>query len=383
MPSKKIARKNAVNKVAVRKNTTAKVVVRRKSATATSTRSIAPSGYGKFLTSLKSHIRGAQLQAAAALHKELTQLYWYIGSEILQRQEKEGWGTKVVDRLAHDLEVAFPEMTGFSRSNLLYMRAFAEAYPDRKAIEQFMMQLPWAHNMVLLDKLKRPEERMWYAKATVQFGWSRAVLALQIKAKAHKKHGKAITNFKQTLAPEHSDLAHQTLKDPYTFDFLSIAADATEHDLENGLVDHIQKFLLSLGVGFAFVGRQFHLEVDGDDYYIDLLFYHLRMRCYFVIDLKMREFKPEFVSKIGFYLSAVDDQFRHADDKPTLGLLLCKGAKKLTVEYALRGTNQPIGVSEWNTKLVASLPKKFQRMLPSTEEIEKELVRKPRRKVRK
>ncbi|MBK6884440.1 MAG: DUF1016 family protein [Flavobacteriales bacterium] len=367
----------------VRKSATNKVVVRRKKTSATTERAIAPSGYGKFLTSLKKHIRGAQLNAAATLHRELTQLYWRIGSEILLRQEKEGWGTKVVDRLAHDLEIAFPEMTGFSRSNLLYMRAFAEAYPDRKPIEQFVMQLPWAHNMVLLDKLKRPEERLWYAKATVQFGWSRSVLALQIKAKAHKKHGKAITNFKQTLAPEHSDLAHQTLKDPYTFDFLTIAADAPERDLENGLVDHIQKFLLSLGVGFAFVGRQFHLEIDGDDYYIDLLFYHLRMRCYFVIDLKMREFKPEFVSKIGFYLSAVDDQFRYMDDKPTLGLLLCKGAKKLTVEYALRGTNQPIGVSEWNTKLVASLPKKFQKMLPSTAEIEQELVSKRRRRTKK
>lgn len=383
MAAKKVVRKAPISKVPVKKSTTAKVVVQKKKTSATSERAIAPSGYGKFLTSLKKHIRSAQLSAAVALNKELTQLYWQIGSEILQRQRKEGWGTKVVDRLAHDLEVAFPEMAGFSRSNLLYMRAFAEAWPDRKVIEQFVMQLPWAHNMVLLDKLKRPEERLWYAKATIQFGWSRSVLALQIKAKAHKKHGKAITNFKQTLAPEHSDLAHQTLKDPYTFDFLTIAADATERDLENGLVDHIQKFLLSLGVGFAFVGRQFHLEVDGSDYYIDLLFYHLRMRCYFVIDLKMHEFKPEFVSKIGFYLSAVDDQFRNGDDKPTLGLLLCKGAKKLTVEYALRGTNQPIGVSEWNTKLVASLPKRFQNMLPSTAEIEKELVNKRHRKTKK
>ncbi|MBP7514718.1 MAG: DUF1016 family protein [Flavobacteriales bacterium] len=343
-------------------------------------RMIAPAGYGRFLASLKGRIRSAQLNAASTLQRELTRLYWHIGREILLRQEKEGWGTRVVDRLASDLQAEFPEMAGFSRSNLLYMRAFAEAYPDPAIVQQVAAQLPWAHNMVLLDKLKRTDDRLWYATAAVRHGWSRSVLAVQIAAKAHKRHGKAITNFKRTLPPERSDLAHQTLKDPYTFDFLTLGMDARERELEQGLVEHVQKFLMELGVGFAFLGRQFHLEVEGEDYYMDLLFYHVRLRCYVVIDLKMGAFKPEYVGKMGFYLSAVDEELRHADDQPTIGLLLCKGAKKLTVEYALRGINKPIGVSEWNTKLVAELPKKLQRLLPSTAEIEKELEKKPGKK---
>jgi len=344
---------------------------------------IAPAGYGKFLASLKGHIRNAQLNAASTLQRELTGLYWHIGREILLRQEKEGWGTKVVDRLASDLQAEFPEMAGFSRSNLLYMRAFAEAYPDAAIVQQVAAQLPWAHNMVLLDKLKRTEDRLWYATAAMRHGWSRSVLALQIAAKVHKRQGKAITNFKRTLPPDRSDLAHQTLKDPYTFDFLTLGMDARERELERGLVEHVQKFLMELGVGFAFLGRQFHLEVEGEDYYMDLLFYHVRLRCYVVIDLKMGPFKPEYVGKMGFYLSAVDEELRHADDQPTIGLLLCKGAKKLTVEYALRGINKPIGVSEWNTKLVAELPKKLQRLLPSAAEIERELEKKPGKKQRK
>ena len=346
-------------------------------------RTIAPAGYGKFLASLKGHIRNAQLSAASTLQRELTALYWHIGREILLRQEKEGWGTKVVDRLASDLQAEFPEMAGFSRSNLLYMRGFAEAYPDPGIVHQVAAQLPWAHNMVLLDKLKRTEDRLWYAAAAMRHGWSRSVLALQIATKAHKRHGRAITNFKHTLPPDRSDLAHQTLKDPYTFDFLTLGMDARERELEQGLVEHVQKFLIELGVGFAFLGRQFHMEVDGEDYFMDLLFYHVRLRCYVVIDLKMGAFKPEYVGKMGFYLSAVDAKLRHADDQPTIGLLLCKGAMKLTVEYALRGTNKPIGVSQWSAKLVAELPKKLQRLLPSTAEIEKELGKKPDRKQRK
>jgi predicted nuclease of restriction endonuclease-like (RecB) superfamily len=347
----------------------------------TASRTLAPAGYGKFLASLKGHIRNAQLNAASTLQRELTGLYWHIGREILQRQEKEGWGTKVVDRLSSDLQAEFPDMAGFSRSNLLYMRAFAEAYPDPAIVQRVAAQLPWAHNMALLDKLKRTEERLWYAAAAVQHGWSRSVLAAQIAAKAHRRHGKAITNFKHTLPPDRSDLAHQTLKDPYTFDFLTLGMGVRERELEQGLVEHIQKFLVELGVGFAFLGRQYHLEVDDEDFYIDLLFYHVRLRCYVVVELKMGPFKPEYVGKMGFYLSAVDAQLRHPDDQPTIGVLLCQDSRKLKVEYALRATNKPIGVSDWRTKFVSDLPKKMQRLLPSVSDIEKELKeRKPRKK---
>jgi predicted nuclease of restriction endonuclease-like (RecB) superfamily len=340
-------------------------------------RRVVPAGYPRFLTVLKDHIRQAQVKAALSVNSELIKLYWHIGREILLRQRKEGWGSKVVDRLGADLLAEFPEMTGLSPRNLLYMRAFADAYPDPSIVQQVAAQLPWAHNLVLLDKVKRTEDRLWYAAAAVRHVWSRSVLSLQIAARAHKRHGKAITNFQRTLPPGRSDLVQQTLKDPYTFDFLTLAVNARERELEQGLVEHVQKFLIELGVGFAFLGRQFHMEVEGEDYYMDLLFYHVRLRCYVVIDLKMGAFKPEYVGKMGFYLSAVDAELRHADDQPTIGLLLCKGAKKLTVEYALRGTNKPIGVSQWSTRLVAELPRKLQRLLPTAAQIEKELEKKP------
>ena len=339
-------------------------------------RDVMPAGYNRFLGSLKERIRKAQLQAVLSVNAGLIELYWRIGREILVRQRREGWGAKVVDRLGHDLLKAFPGMTGLSPRNLLYMRAFAEAYPGIAIVQQVAAQLPWGHNMVLLDRLKTSELRAWYANATMRFGWSRSVLALQIEAKAHKRHGKAITNFKRTLPPERSDLLEQTLKDPYNFDFITLGPQARERDLQRKLVAHIRKFLLELGVGFAYMGEEYHMEIDGKDYYMDLLFYHVRLRCYFVIDLKMGEFLSEHVGKMGFYLSALDDQLKHPEDQPTIGLLLCKGARKLTVEYALRGTNKPIGVSEWNTKLVAELPKKLQRMLPTIARIEKELRKK-------
>lgn len=339
-----------------------------------------PNGYARFLAGLKERIRGSQLRAVRSVNKELISLYWLIGREILQRQQKEGWGAKVVERLGIDLQNEFPEMSGLSPRNLLYMRAFAEAYPEAAIVQQAAAQLPWAHNLVLLDKLRKPEERQWYGAAAVQYGWSRAMLSAQISAKAHKRHGRAVTNFKQTLPPERSDLVHQALKDPYTFDFLSLGVDAQERELEKGLVDHIQKFLVELGVGFAFLGRQYHLEVEDEDFYIDLLFYHVKLRCYVVVELKMGAFKPEYVGKMGFYLSAVDDQLRHADDQPTIGVLLCQGGKKLKVEYALRATNKPIGVSDWRTKLVSELPKKLQRMLPTTSELTNELTKPSPRK---
>jgi len=302
-----------------------------------------------------------------------------------------------VARLAEDLRTEFPEMTGFSRTIFLYMRALVEAWNERPIVQQPVGQLesadsltvvrefptippepvaslPWGHNLVLLSKLKKPAERIWYAKAALQHGWSRAVLTLQIESQAHKRMGKALTNFASTLPPPQSDLAEQVLKDPYTFDFLTLSADARERELELGLTEHIQKFLLELGVGFAFVGRQVHLEVGGEDYYLDLLFYHLKLRCFVVLDLKMEAFKPEFAGKMNFYLTAVDELMRHVEDQPTIGLLLCKEKNRLTVEYALRDVKKPIGVAEWKMRLVESLPKQFRGALPSVEDLEKGLA---------
>lgn len=337
------------------------------------------------------------MKAALSVNRELIALYWDIGRMILHQQQQEGWGAKVVARLATDLRSEFPEMAGFSRPNLLFMRAFAAAWSGtpivlqpvrqlsgailQQAVAKFpatppepVASLPWGHNLVLLTKLKQPAERLWYAWATLQHGWSRTVLTVQIETHAHRRMGKAVTNFAHTLPPAQSDLAQQVLKDPYTFDFLALASDARERELEQGLMDHIQKFLVELGVGFAFVGRQVHLEVGGEDYYLDLLFYHLTLRCFVVLDLKMEAFKPEFAGKMNFYLSAVDAQRRHADDEPTIGLLLCKENNRLTVEYALRDVKKPIGVAEWKTRLVESLPKKLRGALPSVEDFEQGLT---------
>jgi predicted nuclease of restriction endonuclease-like (RecB) superfamily len=332
-----------------------------------------PSRYGAVLADLKARVRAAQVRAVLSVNRELIQLYWQIGREILRCQREEGWGAKVVERLAKDLRAEFPEMHGFSRANLLSMRAFSEAYPDESIVQQLVGQLPWGHNVLLRAKIKDPEARLWYARQTLEHGWSRAVLTVQIETKAHARAGKALTNFRRTLPPSQSDLAQQTLKDPYTFDFLSLSAEARERELEQGLVDHIQKFLLELGVGFAFVGRQVHLEVGGEDYFIDLLFYHLKLRCFVVIELKMEPFKPEFAGKMNFYLSAVDDRMRNSQDQPSIGLLLCRDKNHITVEYALRHLAKPIGVAQWRTRLVESLPKKLEGTLPSVKELEKEL----------
>ncbi len=393
-----------------------------------------PSAYGSLLADLKRRVRSAQVRAALSVNRELVLLYWHIGREILRSQQAEGWGAKVIERLARDLRREFPDMGGLSPRNLKYMRAFAEAHSSGAFVQQlageFVQQLvaqlprpktgkpivqqaaaqlpaakvqqpvgqlaltkvqqpaaqlefdlppepfaslPWFHNCLLLDRVKNPADRLWYARQTLLHGWSRAVLAVQIDTKLHKRAGKALNNFAATLPPAQSDLAQQLLKDPYTFNFLSLGPDAQERDLENALIDHIQKFLLELGVGFAFVGRQVRLEVDGTEYPIDLLFYHLRLRCYFVIDLKMEAFEPRDAGQMNFYLAAVDDQMHHAGDQPAIGLLLCRDHKRLTVEYALRNCTTPIGVAKWRTKLVNSLPKKLRGLLPSVEELERKL----------
>jgi predicted nuclease of restriction endonuclease-like (RecB) superfamily len=332
-----------------------------------------PQDYPAFLQSLKERIRQAQVRAALSVNRELVLLYWQIGREILNRQEQEGWGAKVIDRLAQDLRQAFPQMKGFSPRNLKYMRAFAQAYPEEAFVQQAAAQIPWFHNCLILDRLKDPAEREWYIRACIQHGWSRAILEAQIETGLYRRQGAALTNFARTLPAPQSELAQQVLKDPYNFDFLSLHDEAVERDLERALLEHLQRFMLELGVGFAFVGSQYPLEVDGQDYYLDLLFYHLKLRCYVVIDLKMTEFKPEYAGKMNFYLSAVDDLLRHPTDGPTLGLILCKSKRKLTVEYALRDLAKPLGVSSF--QLAEALPKELEAALPSVEQLEAELRR--------
>lgn len=330
-----------------------------------------PPGYPAFVDDLKERIRNAQVRAALAVNRELVLLYWRIGRDILLRQREEGWGAKIINRLAADLRHAFPEMRGFSLRNLTYMRALAAAYPDEPFVQQVAAQLPWFHLCVLLDKIRDPTEREWYLRQALAHGWSRNVLVHQIESGLIARHGAAVTNFARTLPSPQSDLARQTLKDPYTFDFLTLAADARERDLERGLLRHLRDFLLELGVGFAFVGSQYPLTVGGQEYALDLLFYHLRLRCFVVIDLKVGAFAPEFAGKMHFYLNVVDDQLRHADDAPSIGLILCKERNRVVAEYALRGLDRPLGVAEY--RVTAALPERLRGDLPSVEAIAAEM----------
>ena len=331
----------------------------------------APEGYADWLADLKTRIHSARQRATLAVNRELVTLYWQIGRDILARQASQGWGAKVIDRLAHDLRNAFPEMKGFSRANLMYMRAFAEAWPDEQIVQQAVGQLPWGHNLVLLSRLKQPEQRLAYAQAAIEHGWSRNVLNIHIETRLLERTGRAVTNFAERLPAPGSDLARESLKDPYLFDFLDVGKEADEREIESALVKHITQFLLELGAGFAFVGRQVHLEVGGDDFFVDLLFYHLKLRCYVVIELKADKFKPEHLGQLGFYLTAVDRQVKAEQDNPTIGLLLCKSKNKVVAEYALGDKTQPMGISEY--KLLESLPEPLQTNLPSIEQIEKEL----------
>lgn len=330
-----------------------------------------PEGYADWLAELKGRIHSAQQRATLAVNRELVLLYWQIGHDILARQAEQGWGAKVIERLAHDLRTAFPDMKGFSRTNLMYMRAFAEAWPDEQIVQQAVGQLPWGHNLALLSKLKNREERLAYAQKTIENGWSRNVLVIQIETRLLERQGKAITNFAHRLPAPQSDLARESLKDPYCFDFLGLTDEANERDVESALVQHVTQFLLELGAGFAFVGRQVHLKVGGEDFFIDLLFYHLKLRCYVVIELKAGEFRPEHLGQLGFYLTTVDRQVKGEQDSPTLGLLLCKGKNKVVAEYALGDKTQPMGIAEY--KLLESLPEPLQTNLPSIEQIEREL----------
>ncbi len=327
--------------------------------------------YQDLLSLLKGRIRTAQVRAAASVNQELVLLYWGIGKEILARQRQDGWGTGVIERLSKDLRSEFPDMQGLSPRNLGYMKAFADAWPDESILQAPLAKLTWYHNLTLLEKVKPPEERLWYARQAIEHGWSRNILVIHIESGLYRRQGKALTNFQATLPPPQSDLAEQLLKDPYNFDFLTLTQEAQERDLERELLLHLRQFLIELGVGFAFVGSQVPLEVGGEDFRIDLLFYHLKLRCFVVIDLKMTPFKPEYAGKMNFYLSAVDALLRHPDDKPSIGLILCKTKSRIIAEYALRNMATPMGISEFRN--LEKLPEQLKGTLPTIEEIEAEL----------
>ena len=331
-----------------------------------------PEGYADWLADLKSRIHTAQQRATLGVNRELVLLYWQIGREILEWQASQGWGAKVIERLAHDLRTAFPAMKGFSPRNLKYMRAFAGAWPDAEFVQAVLAQLPWYHQLALLDKLPDPATRRWYAAKAIEHNWSRNILVMQIETRLRERSGKAVTNFEARLPSPPSDLARESLKDPYRFDFLGLTDAAQEREIENALVKHVTEFLLELGAGFAFVGRQVLLDVGGDEFFIDLLFYHLKLRCYVVIELKGGKFKPEHLGQLGFYLTAVDRQVKSEQDNPTIGLLLCKSKNKIVAEYALGDKTQPMGIAEY--KLLESLPAELQTSLPSIEQIERELA---------
>lgn len=327
--------------------------------------------YKALLSDLKRKIQEAQVRAGVAVNRELVLLYWTIGREILHRQKSEGWGAKVVDSLAWDLHLSFPYLKGFSARNLKYMRAFAEAWPVDEIVQAVLAQIPWYHNIALLEKVATEDERLWYARQTTIQGWSRNVLVLQIESGLYYRQGKAMSNFQYALPKPQSDLAQQILKDPYNFDFLTLAEDARERDIENGLLEHLRQFLLELGNGFAFVGSQLPIEIGRETYRIDLLFYHLKLRAFVVAEVKSGPFRPEYVGKVNFYLSAVDEFLRHPSDQPSIGLILCRSKEGMVVEYALRDVNKPMGIAGFN--LTESLPDDLKGTLPSIEELETEL----------
>lgn len=329
--------------------------------------------YGPLLDELKQKISTERVRVVLAANSAMVLLYWDIGRTILERQQQQGWGAKVIDRLSADLREAFPDMSGLSARNLKYMRAFAQAWPDRAIVQEALAQITWYHNITLLEKLDHAEERLWYAAKTRENGWSRNILAMQISGQLHLRSGRAISNFEAVLPPPDSDLAIQAFKDPYLFDFLGTADPRREREVEQALIEQVEKLLLELGQGFAFVGRQMALEVGDEDFVIDLLFYHYRLRRFVVVELKAVPFDPAFVGKLNLYLSAVDDLLKQPDDGPTIGLLLCRGKQHVAVEYALRGMTQPLGVADWETQLVDKLPESLAGSLPTVEQLEAEL----------
>lgn len=359
--------------------------------------------YGQLLTDVKTRIQKAQIQAVFSANREMIMLYWDIGRLLVERQQMEGWGARVLRKLSEDLKNELPSIKGFSERNLKRMTQFCREYPDmnemgpppvaqlatRNAPDEkgppavaptehspspppaLVLQLPWSHNMLLIQKIKEPATRTWYMQQTISQGWSRNILEMMIQSNAHQRQGEAVTNFEIQLPAPQSDLAQQAMKDPYLFDFLTIDQPFRERELETGLVHHIEKFLLELGAGFAFVGRQYHLAVGDDDFYLDLLFYHLKLRCFVVIDLKVGPFKADYAGKMNFYLNVVDDHLKHEHDNPTIGLILCQDKKQILAEYALRGIQKPIGISQY--ALTRALPTELKSSLPTIEQIEAEL----------
>jgi predicted nuclease of restriction endonuclease-like (RecB) superfamily len=326
-----------------------------------------PDGYAEFLGSLKHRVRAAQLQAQRTVNTQLIELYWNIGKEILSQQETQGWGAKVIGRLAEDLRVEFPQMKGLSRSNLFYMRAFAAAWTGTPPIvQQAVGQLPWGHITVLLDKLDDQDLRNWYAERTVTHGWSRNVLLNQIMNRTHERVGSAQSNFRRELEPKDSELAQQIAKDPYVFDFLELTKEAAEREVEQALMDRMVDTLRELGTGFAFVGRQVHFDVDGDDFYLDLLFFHVEQLRYVVIELKTGKFQPEYAGKLQFYVAVVDDKLRVESHAPTVGILICGSRNEHTVRYALSRAGSPMAVSTYTYE---SLPPAERSALPRDEEL--------------
>jgi len=339
-----------------------------------------PQSYSSFLDDIKNRIRQSQIRAASSVNQELIKLHWWIGQEISKRQKVEKWGSQVIEKLCKDIQSHFPGLKGFSRSNIFYMRTFYNSYEKvQQAVGQleippdYCLSIPWGHNVILINKVKDLAEREWYARKAVEHGCSRSVLEMWIDTAVCHRQGKAPNNFKKSLPAPYSDLAEQTIKDPYCFDFLTIIDEAREKEIEDGLMDHLQRFLLELGNGFAFVGRQVPIRVGDEDFYLDLLFYHIKLRCYFLIELKAVKFKPDFAGQINFYLSAIDDRMRQPGDNPTIGLILCRGKDNLIVEYALRNNSSPITVANFETQLAKALPENLKGTLPSIEEIEAEL----------
>ncbi len=361
--------------------------------------------YRQWIVSIKKRIQASQIKAAIAVNRELLELYWFMGQQIIERQESAKWGDGFLVQMSDDLLKEFPEMKGFSHRNLKSIRQWfrfwnsaleigkqpaAQLPPKGKQLvsqtetkqplpnspitpiaPQLVSQIPWGHNILIIQKLSDPKDALFYVQGTIENNWSRAVLTHHIESNLHLREGRAINNFAATLPEPESDLAKQLLRDPYNFDFLTLTQRHNERELEDGLIEHITKFLLELGAGFAYVGRQYKIEVDGDQYSIDLLFYHLRLHCYVVIDLKVVKFKPEFAGKLNFYVSAVDSQIRNEGDAATIGILICKSKSDIKVEYSLRDLNKPIGVSEY--QITQNLPEQLRSSLPSIEQIEAEV----------
>ena len=329
--------------------------------------------YFVFIDEVKAEIRRQRLRVTLNANVSMICLYWSIGNAVLKKQEQKGWGAKVIDRMSKDISDEFPDMKGFSTRNIKYMRKFAESWDDFEFVQRVVAQIPWRTNISLLEKIQDKETRIWYAYKTIEQGWSKAILDVQIETGLINREGKAINNFDIALPPTDSDMASQVFKDPFLFDFLGTDMPRREVEIERKLTEKITQFLLELGQGFAFVGRQVHLEVGGDDFYIDMLFYHLKLRCYVVIELKVTDFDPGYVSQLSMYQNIVDDILCNENDNKTIGLLLVKGKNETVVKYSLAGYKNPIGVAEWQNQLAGIIPEEIKSSLPSIEDIEKEL----------